>query len=245
MTAISPNAVSGLIETLFALRQPVPNEARNLPTCYSNFFSTDSFSASYIRMTIGSASRPLNKLFAFLFFSAAIVAFPTRSVGQVAPRWEVFGGYSYRRMDSTSLGFSDYSNLNGWNAEGMFNLSPRWSIVADLSGHYGSHLSIFDYMAGPQFNWRRDRSKIFVHALFGKAQNTINIANGTQTYFKGVGHAVGVGVGYDWDFSPRFTIRVGQADFISSHTFDANQNDIRVSTGLVFHFGQIGHRPKL
>jgi len=196
-------------------------------------------------MTIGSASRPINRVFGFFFLLAALLAVAPRSTAQVAPRWEVFGGYSYRHMDTTPLGFSDWSNLNGWNAEGMFNLTPKWSFTLDLSGHYGNHIHDFDYMIGPQFNWRRDKSKLFGHVLFGKGQNTLEISNGLQDNVKSIGRAVAVGVGYDWDFTPRFTIRVGQADFINTYTFGTNQNDIRVSTGLVFHFGQIGHRPKL
>jgi len=181
--------------------------------------------------------------FVFLFWLALVA--PCRPAAQVAPRWEVFGGYSFRRMDTPSIGYADYSNQQGWNAQGAFNWTPRWSIVLDLSGHYGSHLHVFDYMIGPQYAWRFEKSKVFVHGMFGKGQNTVDVANGTLNSIKGVGRAVAAGAGFDWDFNSRFTIRVVQADFINTNTFGTSQNDIRVSTGLVFHFGQIGHRPKL
>lgn len=163
----------------------------------------------------------------------------------MAPRWEVFGGYSFRRMDTPSLGYADYSNLQGWNAQGAYNLTQHWSFALDLSGHYGSHLHVFDYMIGPQYSWRMEKSRVFVHGLFGKGQNTVDVPNGTLNSIKSVGRAVAAGAGFDWDFSSRFTIRVVQADFINTNTFGTSQNDIRVSTGVVFHFGQIGHRPKL
>lgn len=173
---------------------------------------------------------------------------PVLAVAQtgVAPRWEVFGGYSYLRLDSKSFGFaSDYTNLNGWNAAGTFNLNLKWSGTIDLSGHYGSQLSTLNYMIGPQYSWRRDKSKFFVHGLIGKGQNRVNITVGTQTHFESVGRAFAGGGGFDWDWSPRFTFRVVQADYLNTSTFGKSQNDIRVSTGVIFHFGQIGHHPKL
>jgi hypothetical protein len=195
-------------------------------------------------MTIANRLTGVRKLTGLALFSLVLLL-PGLAAAQTAPRWEVFGGYSYRRMDTPSLGYADYSNLQGWNAAGAFNITPTWSVALDLSGHYGSHLSVFNYMIGPQFNWRRDKSKVFVHGLFGKAQNHVDVANGTVNGIKSVGRALDAGAGYDWDYSPKFTIRVVQADFINTNTFGTNQNDLRVSVGLIFHFGQIGHRPKL
>ena len=179
-----------------------------------------------------------------LFLFSTILTVSSLSVAQEAPRWEVFGGYSYRCLNSTSMGFVSNSNLNGWNGEGAFNITPTWGVVADLSGHYGSQLSVFDYMIGPQYSWRRDKSKFFGHALFGKAQNTVNISTSLRDGFKSVGHSFAAGGGYDFELTRLFTVRV-QGDYVNTNTFGATQNDIRVSTGLVFHFGHIGHRPRL
>jgi hypothetical protein len=163
----------------------------------------------------------------------------------VAPRWEVFTGYSYLRLDSTSFGFANNSNLNGWNAAGIFNINLKWSATLDLSGHYGSQLRTFNYMIGPQYTWRRDKSKFFVQGLFGKMQDRVEITVGTKSGFQGVGRAYGGGGGFDWDWSPRFTFRVLQADYLRGNSFGSTQNNIRISTGVVFHFGQIGHHPRL
>jgi hypothetical protein len=179
--------------------------------------------------------------FSFLCIATAIAS---PSAAQIAPRWEVFGGYSYRRFDAPTVGFADRLNLNGWNAEGAFNITTEWSIAADVSGHYGSQLTLYNFMFGPQYSWRKDKSKFFGHVLFGKAQNTVNIVTATRNGFESVGRSVAVGGGYDRDLTPRFTWRI-QADYLNTHTFGNTQNDIRVSTGLVFHFGHIGRRPKL
>jgi hypothetical protein len=197
-------------------------------------------------MAIERVGIPCKRTAVFPFFAfLVVIAASVLSPGQVAPRWEVFGGYSYRSLDSSTLGFANRSNLNGWNAEPSFNLNTSWSLAADVSGQYGSHLTVYNFLIGPQYSWRKEKSKFFVHALFGKAQNTVNIKTSTRNGFESVGRAVAVGGGYDLDLTPRFTFRVVQADYVNTHTFGVSQNDIRISTGLVFHFGQIGRRPKL
>jgi hypothetical protein len=181
----------------------------------------------------------------FLFVFLVVLAVSGFSLGQVAPRWEVFGGYSYRNLDSPTFGFANRSNLNGWNAEPTFNLNTQWSLTAEVSGQYGNQLTAYNFLIGPQYSWRKEKSKFFVHALFGKAQNTVNIKTATRNGFESVGRAVALGGGYDLDLTPRFTARVAQADYVNTHTFGVSQNDLRISIGLVFHFGQIGRRPKL
>ena len=196
-------------------------------------------------MTIARVGLPYKKVavFSFLVFSA-VIAVSSLSVGQVAPRWEFYGGYSYLRFDSPTLGYVNWSNLNGLNGEVTFNITTRFAVVADGSGHYGNQLTVYNYMLGPQYALRRDKSKFFVHGFFGKAQNTVNIATSISNGFESVGRAFAAGGGYDRDLTPRFTFRV-QADYLNTSTFGATQNDIRVSTGVVFHVGHIGRRPKL
>jgi len=180
----------------------------------------------------------------FLFLFSLVTAAPSLSVAQEAPRWEVFGGYSYRRLESTTLGFAGNSNLNGWNGEASFNVTTSWTVTADGSGHYGSQLTAYTFMIGPQYNWRRDKSKFFAHAFIGKAQDTVDISTSLRNGFESVGRAFAAGGGYDRQLTPRFTLRV-QGDYLNTNTFGATQNDIRVSGGLVFHFGHIGHRRRL
>jgi hypothetical protein len=196
-------------------------------------------------MTIARVGVPCKRAAVFLFFVfSAVVAFSSLSAGQVAPRWEFYGGYSYLRFDSPTLGYVNWSNLNGFNGAVTFNITTRFAVIADGSGHYGNQLTVYNYMLGPQYALRRDKSKFFVHGLFGKAQNTVNIATSISNGFESVGRAFAAGGGYDRDLTPRFTFRV-QADYLNTNTFGATQNDIRVSTGVVFHIGHIGRRPKL
>jgi len=179
-----------------------------------------------------------------LLVLAVVVAVSSLSAGQVAPRWDFFGGYSYLRLDSPSFGYANWSNLNGFNGEVTFNITPQLGLTGDGSGHYGNQLTVYNYMIGPQFSLRRDKSQFFGHVLFGKAQNTVNIPTATRNGFESVGRAIAAGGGYDVDLTPRFTLRV-QADYLNTRTFGTTQNDIRISTGLVFHHGHIGRRPRL
>jgi len=200
---------------------------------------------TFILMAIERVGLLSKRAAVFLFFiSSIIMAASSLSVGQVAPRWEVFGGYAYRNVDSTTFGFVNRSNMNGFDANATFNITPTWGVTADVGGQYGSQMTVYNFLAGPQYAMRRDKSMFFVHGLFGKAQDRVNISTSISSHFESVGRAIGAGGGYDLDLTPRFTFRV-QADYLRTNTFGTSQNDIRVSTGLVFHFGHIGRRPRL
>lgn len=178
----------------------------------------------------------------FLFF---LLATSSLLRAQQFPRYEVFGGYSFLRHDTPSIGFADYSNLNGWNAEAAVNITYSWSAAIDLSGYYGSKQNAYNFMIGPQYSFRREKSKFFAHLLIGKAQDTVTIKSAVRSGFESVGRAVAAGGGFDWDWSPRITFRVAQADYLNTHVFGNSQNDIRVSTGVILHFGHVGHPPRL
>jgi hypothetical protein len=184
-------------------------------------------------------------LFLLLLMSAPLLR------AQEAGRFDVFGGFSYLRFNALTIGYPNDANLYGWNLQGTGNIKLKFGVDADISGDYGSQITSYHFMIGPRYTWRRENSNIFVHALFGKAQNNVSIPQPTRSGFESVGRSFGGGIGYDYDWSPRrswssrVTVRVVQIDFFHSDTFTKAQNDFRVSTGLVFHFGHIGHRRKL
>jgi hypothetical protein len=186
----------------------------------------------------------LNRTVLFAILNFSLILIPAVCAGQQVSRWEVLGGYSFMRMDSPSLGFSDYSYVNGFIVGGAWNINRTWSITANLTGHYGDQLKLYNYMAGPQYSWRKEKSRFIFYGLFGKAENTVDITTPTRTSFKSVGRAFAGGAGYELDLTPRFTYRVVQADYLNTKTFGSTQNDVRVSTGIVIHFGQIGKHRK-
>jgi hypothetical protein len=180
----------------------------------------------------------------------AILAFPlvlwSVSAGaQEVTRFDVYGGYSYLRFDGRAIGFTDDPNMNGWNAGGAMNFGDSFSAVIAASGDYGSKVSAYNFMIGPQYSWRFQKSRLFLIGMFGKAQNTVDIVQPTRNGFESVGRAFSAGGGYDWDLSPRFSIRVVQIEYLNTHTFGISQNDIRASAGLVVHLGHRGKKPRL
>jgi len=156
------------------------------------------------------------------------------------------------RFDSPTIGFADYSYLTGWNLAGTGNITHGLGVMIDVSGHYGSQMNAYNYGIGPQYAFRREKYQIFFHGFIGKAQNTVTIHepifnnnNVVETFkngFESVGRNYAGGGGFDWYLTPRYTIRVIQADFFDTHTFAATQYNVRVSAGIVFHFGQAGRR---
>ena len=178
-------------------------------------------------------------LFLLLLASASLLR------AQEVPRYDVFGGFSYLRFNATTIGYPDYTNLYGWNGGASGAITRKFGVAIDLSGNYGSEMSAYHFMIGPQYTWRRDRSKFFAHALIGKAQNNVSIVQPTRSGFESVGRSIGGGVGFDYDWKPKISIRVFQVDYFHNDTFGTTQNDVRGSIGVVYHFGHIGHRRKL
>ena len=154
---------------------------------------------------------------------------------------QVFGGYSYTRFDSPSFGFSSPSGLNGYNFSPAFNLLHGFGVAAELSGQYGSKLNLRDIAVGPQFLYPRGKAMFFGHILVGDARTLVRVANTEGD----TARAVVLGGGMDLDITSRFALRVFQVDYVHTTLFKDTQNNLRFSTGLVYHWGTIrqkGHR---
>jgi hypothetical protein len=200
----------------------------------------------FLRMSIARARTLTIKFLVGMAVATSILLICSPSVvAQEITRFDVYGGYSYLRFDGRPIGFASNPNMNGWNAGGAVNFGDSFSVVVDASGDYGSQVRAYNFMVGPQYSWRFQKSRLFVQGLFGKAQNTVDITQPTRNGFESVGRSVAAGGGYDWDLSPRFSIRVLQVDYLNTHTFGVSQNDIRASAGLVVHLGHRGKKPRL
>lgn len=168
-----------------------------------------------------------------------ILLAPVVAAAQDVPRLQVFGGYSYLHFDSQPLGFSNSSNLNGYTFSPAFNITHRFGVVAELSGQYGPHVNLRDLMFGGQALFPLGKKLFFVHGLFYDARSFVNIGTGagsTSRAFVGGG-------GMDFPLSPRFSLRVLQVDYVRSKLFKADQNNVRISTGLVYNWKTI-HRKR-
>jgi hypothetical protein len=187
---------------------------------------------------------------------AATVSERPRRVGGT-PRVEVFGGYSYANGDITDI---KRFNANGFNTSVVGNVNRYFGAELDLSGHYGTPFDVsllglslasikiktYTALAGPRFTVRYPRGTAFFHALFGASHATfglkelsLTVAEANDTAF-----AMAVGGGFDFNLNRNFAIRVGQFDYFLTRfrvpgvlPERTTQNNIRVSTGVVFRFG--------
>jgi hypothetical protein len=144
-----------------------------------------------------------------------------------AQRVELFGGYSYLRLDSAGG-----VNLNGWNAALNLKAKAWLGLAADFSGHYGSPFgpstSQHTFLVGPQLSFPA-RVSPFVHALVGGVRTST--AGVTDTSF-----AAALGGGIDSRVAPFLAYRLFQVDYLLTRFGGTTQNDVRVSSGLVIRF---------
>lgn len=107
---------------------------------------------------------------------------PLISLAQDVPQVEVFAGYSYLRASDSHF---QRVNQNGWDLSVAANFSRSFSLVADISNHYGTKGGAFNsttgaftpigtggkgfsFLFGPQGSYRGVRNMtLFGRMLFG------------------------------------------------------------------------------
>jgi opacity protein-like surface antigen len=194
----------------------------------------------------------MQKLF---LMTALTLALPIIAQAQEAPRVEVFGGYSYMRLEDNNIDGQD-RDLNGYHISGAFTIFKKSiAIKGDVSGHFGdlltnvtprTDLGQTSFLFGPQFTLRKsERIQPFAHALFGvarvKLENDAVPGDITDT-----GFAFAIGGGVDIKaLSSRLAVRMVQADFVRTKLDltgagdSSSSNNFRISTGIVLRFGKI------
>jgi len=166
-------------------------------------------------------------------------------------------------------------NFSGWNAAAQVNVNRWVGIKADFSGHYGKPLTLsssaqsfldslgitipfpnarsYSFVFGPVITSRGKRATPFAHALFGVNRvstdaipitvsgiGTVTIPSASDDAF-----AMAFGGGVDVRLTDRFSVRLGQADYLyTGHDFSfgapgvaSHQNNYRFSAGIVITFG--------
>ncbi len=159
------------------------------------------------------------------------------SAQQSSSKLDLFGGYSY--FNGSTSGVVGRYNLNGWNAQGTYNLNHWLGATADFGGYYGSPFTLsandYSFLFGPTVSLRTSHFTPYVHALFGVDRAHLSLIGGSVT---NSAFAMAVGGGLDVPIKGRFSLRAAQVDWLRSDHFSTSQNNLRVSTGLVLHFGE-------
>lgn len=166
-----------------------------------------------------------------------------------APKAEVFGGYSFVRLEGNSM--------NGWDFSLAGNVNNNVGIVGEFSGHYNresstnalgtssSELTFHSFLAGPRITERRYKwISPFVHGLFGFTRVNASLSQSitgapTATSENDLsGFTMALGGGLDITNDPRFFIRLIQADYFLIRADRFKHEGARISAGILFRFGR-------
>jgi len=171
----------------------------------------------------------------------ALLVFAGHASAQDHPWGEVFGGYSYVRVNPGN-GFPGES-FNGGSGSFSFNPTPWLGIVSDFGGYHwsgeGSDFTVFSYLFGPKIAFRQAPFTPFVQALFGGVRLSGTECDSGCGSGSNTGFATALGGGVDWNVSNHFGLRLVQAEYVLTKLsfFNAtHQNNFRLSAGLVVRF---------
>ena len=172
--------------------------------------------------------------------------FGCTAYAQEKSTFDVFAGYSYLRERPSSGTSNDFS-LNGGSAQFDYNFNNWLSGVADIGAYHngsilgtGKDSTLTTYLFGPRVSYRHfGRITPFGEVLFGGAHagdNLFGPATSSQN-----GFAMAVGAGVDYRLNKRFSIRPLKVDYLLTRFSEPgrstqNQNNVRASAGVVFHF---------
>ncbi len=180
------------------------------------------------------------------FILVALLVLSGFAGAQIPTSGNVFFGYSFY---STDLSLVNRANTNGWEASVEGKVIPFLGIVADFDSHYGSQnfpacavaftvscgtfgasVTEHNYLFGPRVSVSVGKIRPFAEALFGAAHVDVNNGVGSDTSF-----ATALGGGLDYKIIRPIAWRF-QGDYVQTRFFDATQNNIRLSTGIVLRF---------
>lgn len=171
---------------------------------------------------------------------------------QDAPKWEIFGGYTYMRANIVVTGTQ--FNMNGGSGSVAYNLTNWFGLVGDFgvthSGTTGTQpfsLTVTTYEFGPRVSWR-NHTKLtpFVQVLIGGGHAggslyTSSLGSGLAPLGTSNDFNFTAGGGVDWKINHGFSVRLAQAEYLHTQFANANNNsqgNFRLSTGVVFTFGK-------
>jgi hypothetical protein len=182
------------------------------------------------------------------------------------PRIEWFLGYSYLRAVPQLAAGNRLVYLNGGSTSVAFNFNRFFGIVGDFGGFNDTRLlltfpsgapsqdhqvdqgTVFTYLAGPRLSYRKhDRVVPFAQVLFGGIHASDIALSGCSVNCIFLpsenSFALTAGGGLDIRIHHRIALRLIQAEYLMTRFENRNtassamQNDVRLSTGLVFRFG--------
>jgi outer membrane protein OmpA-like peptidoglycan-associated protein len=164
------------------------------------------------------------------------------------PRWEAFVGYSFFDFRPGPV-ITGTEKMNGGSASLGYYLNHWFGLEFDFGGYHTGTLTFavptsvnatgFTYLAGPKFVYRNDsRFTPFVDVMFGAAHGNVGML---QTANPQTAFAMTAGGGLDIGITRHVSWRAIHTEYMFTH-FDipgasTHQNNIRISSGLLFNWG--------
>jgi hypothetical protein len=162
---------------------------------------------------------------------------------------DLFLGYSYGHVSSTTTTGLRTQNLNGADTSDSYQLKPWLHVVADFglasagdraSGIIGIRVrgTQTTFLLGPRVVLPMGRTAPFAEVLFAVAHASAWLFD---TSSKQTDFAWAFGGGFDYRLTTHLALRPLQLEFLRTNVFEfqdgkLTQNDFRVSTGIVFRF---------
>ena len=172
------------------------------------------------------------------------------SAQEVAPKVEIFGGYSYLRADTGAIVIESVS-AHGFNTSLAGNITKHIGIVGEFSrftvsqgftasvvGRVNVDTNVVTYLFGPRITPHRGKVEPFVHALFGGARENNKLSGGMVNELTENAFAFALGGGLDIKVNDNFAIRVAQVDYLGDRIGGETANSFRYSVGVVIRLGK-------
>ncbi len=190
------------------------------------------------------------------FSLAALFALGVAQAAQAqdaTPKLEVFGGYSYMHANIVVNGTP--FNLNGASGSVAYNVNYWLGVAGDFGVYHqgsvignGFSLTLSSYQFGPRFSFRGHKLVPYGQVLLGAGHATgtlytTSLGTGLAPLGANNGFLLTAGGGVDWKVNHTIGIRIVQAEYLYSQFLNGagnnnRQNNLRISTGIVFSFGK-------
>jgi outer membrane immunogenic protein len=184
-------------------------------------------------------------LFVFTGFTSAAAAQST----PLAPL-EIEAGYNYLHTNAPPKDCGCFS-MNGGEASAAYRLHHSFSAVALFQGvtngnvnDQGRSLTLTSYTFGGRYTYHFADHRLapFGQVLVGAAHADGSLyAKGSASSGSATAFASSIGGGADVTLTPRISLRVVQVDYLLTllpNGVNDRQNNLSVSTGIVFHVGR-------
>jgi hypothetical protein len=170
----------------------------------------------------------VSKTAAVVLAFLSLTLFTTASKAQLIQSGNVYAGVAY----ANSVDVINRLSFRGWDG-GVevkpFISHPHLGFMLDLSGIYRSGVEQYNAVIGPRVSRNYGKWRVFAHVGVG-IQQTVTSGEGFNPLLEDAGGGVDRRLHFK-----RFAWRL-QGDYVHSELLHANQNDFRLSTGLVWRF---------